>query len=155
MSRAVYSSRSIGDSAEGNMPAVAPAFAERAASSGSRCSERRISLQDYSFAFVLADLAAILGSGILLSHILLPEPQASAGWASPCVLLMSFFYVLASIAFKSYSSSIVLNLRETMRRVFSAFGVSFGLFLIPGEMYNFGCDYLRPHFFFAPSPALS
>ncbi len=103
---------------------------------------------------MLADAATLVGTGILLNHIFVPQAQASVGWASPSLLIICLFYLLASIAFKSYSSSIVLKLRETLRRLFSALGVTFGLFLIPIDLNPIAYDYSRPRFFFGRSLVL-
>jgi hypothetical protein len=103
---------------------------------------------------MLADAATLVGTGMLLNHLFLPKAQSSMAWASPSILIVSLFYLLASIAFKSYSSSIVLKLRETIRRLFSALGVTFGCFLIPVDLYSIASDYSRPRFFFGHSLVL-
>lgn len=152
MGRTVYSSRSFKDPDEANIQRP-PGCAERPAESTPRRSERRISLQDYAFALMLADLAAIVGSWVLLQYLFLPKSQASASWASPSLIIVSISYLLASIAFKNYSSSTILNRRGAMGGPISALGVAFGLFLIPAETTNIA--YSRPHFFFGRSSALS
>ncbi len=148
MGRRVYSSRSIEGPAEGNTAPIPSVATERPASAEPPRTERRISLQDYAFTFMLADAATLVGTGMLLNHLFLPKAQSSMAWASPSILIISLFYLLASIAFKSYSSSIVLKLRETIRRLFSALGVTFGFFLIPVDLYSIASDYSRPRFFF-------
>jgi hypothetical protein len=154
MGRRVYSSRSIGGPAEGNTAPIPSVVSKRPTNSGRRRSERRISLQDYAFTFMLLDAATLLGVGVLLDHLFPPQGQAAAGWANPSLLIISLFYLLASIAFKSYSSSIILRLNEMIRRLFSAIGVTFGLFLIPVDVYSIAADYSRPRFFFGPSLVL-
>jgi hypothetical protein len=141
----VYSPRSIEDPREGNTPHIEPVFSEESASSGPRFSEHRVSLQDYAFALVLADAVALVGGGILLDHTFFDGPHAAGGSVSP-YLITFVCYLLASIAFKSYSTSIFLNLREMMRRVFSVLGATFAFFLISSEMSN--AAYERTHSLF-------
>jgi hypothetical protein len=154
MGRIVYSSPSIESPGEGDTSSIQSVPTERSERPEPRVSERRISLQDYAFTFMLADAAALVGTEVLLNQIYPPKAQTSTGWVSPYLFIICLFYLLASITFKSYSSSIVLNYREMARRSFSALGVSFGLFLIPGGICNIAYDYSRPRFFFGLSVVL-
>ncbi|ARN81491.1 hypothetical protein B1812_10870 [Methylocystis bryophila] len=146
----MYSSRSFKDPNEANIPRPT-SCAERPAESTPLRSKRRISMQDYAFALMLADLATIVGSWVLLQYLFLPK--SSVSWASPSLIIVSISYLLASIAFKNYSTSTILDRRGAMRSPISALGAAFGLFLIPAETTNIA--YSRPHFFLGRSSALS
>jgi Bacterial sugar transferase len=144
----VYSSLSIGDPHEGNIAGNRAVSAERPAGSSRRFSERRILLQDYSFAFILLDSATIVVGGIVLSYLFsLRDLPSIAGWANPSLIIVSIFYLLASIGFRIYSSSVPLDRRNMIRCLFLALGATFGLFLVLAEMTNTMRDYSRPGFF--------
>ena len=115
-----------------------------------RLGGRRISLQNYAVAFMLVDVAIIVGVGLAMSAMLDmvdPRTYALPGWQAPALLIASVLHLLAATALRTYSSRKILDRHGTIRRVGLALGATFALFLVFAAATKTAQDYSRLWFF--------
>ena len=111
---------------------------------------RRISLQNWAVAFILADVAIITGIGLATSDLLDmvdPRTYALPGWQTPALLTASILHLLATTALRTYSSRKILDRHGTIRRVSLALGATFTLFLVLAAATKTAQEYSRLWFF--------